>query len=286
MLYPALAASGFAIGILSGLLGIGGGTMIIPLLRLAFGVDPLVAVGTSLFTIIPTSISGVVGHLRNHTAALKPGIIFGLFGALCSPVGSILSERAGGTVVMVTASAVIVFTAVRMLLGALRTPKRDAPAGDAALQGGTRAVQAGGPSSAVAASGPERTGLKDLQITPRIFVLAAFIGVVAGLMSGFIGVGGGFMIVPLSLWLLHLDMKQAAGTSLVAVFILAIPGAITHGMLGGVAYLAGLALAAGSIPGAFLGSILIRRVPDRTLRFVFGIVLIVVGVLLAVNEFV
>ena len=60
---PAIA--GVAIGILSGLLGIGGGTVMVPIFRLAFGMSPVVSTATSLFAIIPTSISGAASHIRH-----------------------------------------------------------------------------------------------------------------------------------------------------------------------------------------------------------------------------
>ena len=81
-------------------------------------------------------------------------------------------------------------------------------------------------------------------------------------------------------------MKVAAGTSTLSVLFFVIPGTIAHAISGGVAFLPGIALALGSIPGAFLGAHLCEKVPERMLRLIFGIMLLVVGVLLAVNEFV
>lgn len=258
-----LALCGVLIGVLSGLLGIGGGMLIIPLLRLGVGMDALACVGTSLFTIIPTSLAGVVGHIRNHTSNIKLGLCVGLLGALASPLGSMASKAAGGTVVMVCAGAVIVYTAYTMFRKALRMTSQHAATVDASAA---------------------------FEPTPIVFDAkgigkAAAIGLTAGFASGFLGVGGGFIIVPLSIWLYGISMKEAAGTSLVSVVLFAIPGAVAHGMMGDIAFLYGLVIAAGSIPGAFLGSWLCKIVPERTLRFVFAIMLLVVGVVLVANEF-
>lgn len=68
-------------------------------------------------------------------------------------------------------------------------------------------------------------------------VLGICVGAVAGSLSGFIGVGGGFIMVPLAVLIFGIPMVEAAGTSLVAIIILAIPGAITHALAGDVAYL-------------------------------------------------
>ena len=81
------ALVGVGVGVLSGLLGIGGGTVMVPLFRLAFGMEPIAATATSLFTIVPTSISGMWKHAKNKTSLLRVGIVCGLTGACLSPVG-------------------------------------------------------------------------------------------------------------------------------------------------------------------------------------------------------
>lgn len=252
-----LALAGLVIGILSGLLGIGGGTMIIPTLRLGHGLSALSSVGTSLFTIIPTSIASLIGHLRSHTVRIRLGIIIGVVGIPASILGSILCNHLGGTVVMLLAAAVIVYTAVSMFRRAAKDSHDDKPAA--------------GPTPAMP--------------VPHEVPKALGIGALAGCASGLIGLGGGFIIVPLSAWLLRLSMKEAAGTSALAILFIVIPGAVAHGMAGNVALLPGLALAIGSVPGALLGAWLCTRVPDRILRIIFGIMLLVAGMLLAAGEF-
>ena len=77
---PAIA--GVAIGILSGLLGIGGGTVMVPIFRLAFGMSPVVSTATSLFAIIPTSISGAASHIRHKTCIVSLGVASGNVGGV------------------------------------------------------------------------------------------------------------------------------------------------------------------------------------------------------------
>ena len=124
---------------------------------------------------------------------------------------------------------------------------------------------------------------------PVVIVLAmligAAIGLGAGLMSGYVGVGGGFIMVPLMLSLIHIPMKLASGTSLIAILILAIPGTIENGIAGNIDYVVGLSVAIGSIPGAVLGAMLVKRVPERVLRFIFGGFLIIAAIVLFLNEF-
>ena len=122
-------------------------------------------------------------------------------------------------------------------------------------------------------------------MTRRQLAIGAGIGLLAGVASGDVGVGGGFIMVPLMLSLVGIAMKQASGTSLIAVAILAIPGVVEQVLLGNVQYLAGIAVAIGSIPGAVVGARLLRVVPERQLRFLFGFFLIVAAAVLVLNEF-
>ncbi|MBE6466854.1 sulfite exporter TauE/SafE family protein [Denitrobacterium detoxificans] len=260
---------GVIVGVLSGMLGIGGGTIIVPLLRLGYGLQAIQATATSLFTIIPTSIAGVITHVRNRTCLVPVGLAAGLGGACTSPVGVWLASVSPSWLIMLVAAGVIVYSASRMLAKGLRKPKASVRKVDALSQD---------------ARGPES---KEDAIPPRRRILVgASVGLAAGVLSGYVGVGGGFIMVPLFLAYAGVSMRQASGTSLLAVAILSVPGAATQYLLGNVQVLAGLALAVGSIPGAVLGAQLARRIPDRVLRLIFGGMLMLMAIMLAVNEIV
>lgn len=110
------------------------------------------------------------------------------------------------------------------------------------------------------------------------------IGAVAGLCGGYVGVGGGFIMVPLFVSWLGIPMRLASGTSLMAVFLLAIPGVVEQALLGNIHYSVGIAMALGTVPGAILGAGLVRRVPERTLRFLFAGFLAVMACMLLLTE--
>ena len=278
---PAIA--GVAIGILSGLLGIGGGTVMVPIFRLAFGMSPVVSTATSLFAIIPTSISGAASHIRHKTCIVSLGVAAGLGGALTSPLGVWLAQISPAWMIMVAAALIIGWSAVKMLGKAFkmrsqnRTQQRvgDAAANDDAIDDPTKvSAQAGAAVDPV----PRK-------LTRKQLLIGAGIGLGAGVASGYVGVGGGFIMVPLMLSLIGIEMRQASGTSLIAVMILAIPGVVEQALLGNINYAAGIAIAVGSIPGAVIGARLVRVVPELALRFVFGFFLIVAAVILVLNEF-
>lgn len=262
---PALA--GVFVGVMSGLLGVGGGTIMVPIFRLAFGMSPLASTATSLFAIIPTSISGVVAHTHAKTCVPKLGLALGAGGAVMSPMGVWLASVSPGWLVICVAAIVIGFSAFKMFKKAVKC----APAPRA------------GASSAHSASPkpvPDQPVLSRKQ-----YLQGACIGLIAGLASGYVGVGGGFIMVPLMLAVLDIPMSLASGTSLIAIMILAIPGVIEQGLLGNIDYLAGIAIVIGSIPGALVGARLVRVVPERQLRFIFGGFLLVAAVMLMLNEF-
>ena len=264
---PALA--GVFVGVMSGLLGVGGGTIMVPIFRLAFGMSPLASTATSLFAIIPTSISGVVAHARAKTCVPKLGLALGVGGAVMSPMGVWLASVSPGWLVICVAAIVIGFSAFKMFKKAVKC----APT--------PRAGRAGGNVQAASAKAvPDQPVLSRKQ-----YLQGACIGLIAGLASGYVGVGGGFIMVPLMLAVLGIPMSLASGTSLIAIMILAIPGVIEQGLLGNIDYLAGIAIVVGSIPGALVGARLVRVVPERQLRFIFGGFLLVAAVMLMLNEF-
>ena len=312
---PALV--GIVVGILSGLLGIGGGTILVPVFRLAFGMSPVMSTATSLFTIIPTSLSGAVSHVRHRTCVPSLGVAAGLGGAVTSPFGVWLATISPGWLIMVVAALVIGWSAVKILGKAIKMKpvgKARAQAGTAqqgTKQTGTGSAEPGGAASAAAVAGAAVASAAAMAGTPdpaasqraaaqaeasgepprfqkmtrRQLAVGAGIGLIAGVVSGYVGVGGGFIMVPLMLSLVGIAMKQASGTSLIAVAILAIPGVVEQVLLGNVQYLAGIAVAIGSIPGAVVGARLLRVVPERQLRFLFGFFLIVAAAVLVLNEF-
>lgn len=262
---PALA--GIFVGVMSGLLGVGGGTIMVPIFRLAFGMSPIASTATSLFAIIPTSISGVASHMHAKTCIPKLGVALGIGGALTSPIGVWLASISPDWAVILVAAFVIGFSAYKMFRKALK-----APAAHAGVGAGSGAGKAAGV--------PDQPSLTRTQ-----YLQGAGIGLVAGLASGYVGVGGGFIMVPMMLAILSIPMTLASGTSLIAIMILAIPGVIEQGILGNINYMAGIAVVVGTIPGAVLGARLIRVIPERQLRFLFGCFLLVAAVMLMLNEF-
>lgn len=110
----------------------------------------------------------------------------------------------------------------------------------------------------------------------RDYVALALIGLMAGLLSGMFGVGGGTVIVPLLVLLLGFDQRRAAGTSLTAIVPIATVGVISYALSGSVAWIPALILAGGAVVGAQIGTRLLPRVSQAALRWGFVVFLLVV----------
>lgn len=255
-LVPALI--GFASGVLSGAFGVGGGILTTPGIRLIIGAPALVAVGTPLPVIVPGAITGAITYARNGQSDVRAGVLLGAFGSLTSLVGAYLTSLVGGSVVLLATVALIVWAAIDTLL--------QARAGDGA-------------------SRLPPTGTAEPPEPPRVPVsLLAGIGALTGLYSGFLGLGGGFVLVPMLTRWGRFSVKRAIGTSLVTVAILAVPGTAAHAWLGHIDWQIAAGLAVGVVPGALLGARITLGASERIVRSGFAGMLVVAGLWLAVNE--
>ncbi len=293
---------GVLVGALSAMLGIGGGVVMVPTFRLVGRLTPLMSTATSLFVIVPTSIAGVWRHLRAGTCRVPIGLIIGLGGACTSVLGTRLAIISPGWLIMCVAALVIVYSAWNMFKKGLARPKRggvpakgakaaNSPADEEtapAVAATTDSAPAGNPAPAAAATAsvapaPAPT-FATSGVSRKEVIVALVIGLAAGILSGFVGVGGGFIIVPLLCSVLGMNMKQAAGTSLLAVLCLATPAAIAQVISGNVDIPLACAVIVGSVVGAVLGQKAGAKLPDRALRLFFGGLLAITAILLVVNE--
>jgi hypothetical protein len=259
-------AVGFASGVLAGAFGIGGGLLTTPAIRLLLGYEALIAVGTPLPVILPGALTGAYTYWKRGSADVRAGLAMGLIGSVGSVGGALLSQFAGGPVVLIATALLIAWASADMLLQHRTALRADAIAGANESDGALV------PVAAPHAEGRSRT----------LRLIA--IGVVAGVYSGFLGLGGGFVIVPGLTRYLGMNVKRAIGTSLVTVAVLAVPGTIAHAFLWHIDWPLALMLAIGVVPGAVLGSRLTARASDRSVRLAFALLLAVVGVWLAVSE--
>jgi uncharacterized membrane protein YfcA len=289
---------GFVSGILSGMFGIGGGIVTTPAIRLILGAPALIAVGTPLPVIFPSAVTGALNYYRRNSLDVRVGVTCGLVGSLFAVAGAIATRYAGGTVVLLATAALILYTAADMLLQIFRPPRiglqaaeeRDAFAsggfedglGSPAAENEPRESAEDDPAGPQETSGlfPEAPPGRPARRTWRLVL----IGGLTGAYSGFLGLGGGFVLVPMLTRWLRFDIKRAIGTSLLAIAILAVPGTLTHAWLGHIDWRLAGALMLGVIPGAWLGARITLGATDRATRIGFAAMLLVVGSWLAAAE--
>lgn len=255
------AAIGFIAGIASGLFGIGGGMVTIPLLRVVLDTPPLVAAATPLVAIVPTAISGGYTHHRAGNVDLRTALIVGVSGALTAVAAARLTSLAGGSVVMFALALVIAIAGINMLVTTVRRRH-------------------------LAEDGTD-DGVCDVGDTERVLSTgkAVAIGLVVGAASGFLGIGGGFIMVPMFVWLIGCSIKRAIGTSLAAIVLIATPAFITHALLGHIDWRLAVILAIGSAVGGVVGARLALGSREGTLRVWFAVLMLVAAFSLIAMEF-
>ena len=274
-------AAGVATGVLSGMFGVGGAVLSNPALR-ALGASPLESVGSTLPSIIPSAISGSFRYRRERLIIGRVALWTSATGLAASVGGALLAGTVPGDghLLLLFIAGLLAFTAYRLgkrpraSPAPARVPARvEDPVGDLAIPAADLEASSAGEAerSAPAARRTE---------TWRLSV----IGLAAGGLSGLLGIGGGVLMVPAFASWLRLTIKEAVATSLVCVGVLAVPGTITHAVLGNIDWAFAIPLAIGVIPGAQLGAHLGIRASSRTLRLAVAIVLGAIAIGYATGE--
>lgn len=246
--------AGVATGVMSGIFGVGGAVLSTPAIR-ALGCSAAMAVGTTLPSVFP---GAVTGFLRYRTQGLIDWRVVARAvpaGAVAAVLGSIVAHVLPGD-----GHPLMIITAVLLLVSSVSLIReRERP-----------------PAPAAAPTRRHRLSSASLW--------AAAVGLIAGGLSGLLGIGGGVVMVPLFRSRLRLPMRRAIGTSLVCVGIMAIPGTVTHSVNGDIDWRYALWLTVGVVPGARLGAALALRTGERRLRLLFGWFLLVIALYYGTRE--
>lgn len=241
-----LLAIGFGvlIGLLLGLVGGGGSILTVPILVYVIGLGVHEATATSLVIVGLTALSGAIPHARAGRVQLATALPFGGTGIAGAFAGTWLNARVSGPVILLLFGGLMLVVAARMGLGRAAAPvERDRAAG-------------------------HRRGI----------VLAA--GLAVGLMTGFFGVGGGFLIVPALVLALGLPMRLAVGTSLVVIAINSGAGVLAHLRGGGFDVAIALLFVVGGFAGGILGGRLAGRIDETRLGRGFAVLVALVAIYL------
>lgn len=230
-----ICAAGAFVGVLYGVFGVGS-AFATPLLAL-IGVGGMAAVAGPLPALLPGSATGAWSYSRDGHVdwPVARRVIAGAFPAAIA--GAVTSQWVGGPALIATSGVVLLAIGLRVLR----------------------------PGRSVTTERPwaERH--------PELLTVAA-VGV--GFASGLLANGGGFLLVPLFLLAVGLDMRRATGTSLVVATALTVPTVVTYSIIGSIDWAVSFVFAAGLVPGAWLGASIARRLPTDRLRPAFGALLV------------
>ena len=245
---------GICAGFASGLLGVGGGFLIVPLqyfLLKYIGVEPglamLISIGTSLAIIIPTATSGAYRHTKSMDGIVKPGLQLGVFGIIGSAVGGFVASGLPSRALEIIFGCLLLFVAVKNILDINK----------------------------------ER---EEAKISFNLFSCAV-IGTLVGFTSGLLGIGGGIFLIVILTALLGFSLIEAIGTSSVFISLTAVGGFLSYIIsgwgistfpysIGYVSIINFIFIACFSVPFASFGAKMAHKVPQKKLKMVFSVLIV------------
>lgn len=240
------------IGLALGTLGGGGSILTVPLLTYVAGFEPKEAIASSLLVVGVTSLFSLGVHARHGRVQWRTGFIFGAAGMVGAFAGGLIGGQLPGTVLMVAFALMMIATALAMIT--------------------RRSAKSGTPKSG-------ETGTKRLHLGKTLID-----GVLVGVVTGIVGAGGGFLIVPALVFLGGLSMPVAVGTSLLVISMKSFAGLAGYLTTVTLNWPVVAAVTAVAVVGALIGARVSGRIPAGTLQKIFGVFVLATGVLVLMTE--
>jgi len=260
-------------GFLGGMLGVGGGVIVVPVLVLAFSLDTRIAVGTSLLMITFTALSGTYAYYLQRRIDWKVGIISALFTAPGASLGAYATKFFSSKSLALILGAVLCLIAIALL----KRSYGGTGTGEKMITGGSEMGKGVWERRIVDRSGTV------FEYDARIYssLLLFFVG---GLASGFLGIGGGLIVVPILSAYVGLPIHLAVATSMLTMIFTSISGVSTHILLGNVKFEYAIPLGIGILAGTQLGARTAKRLRSVSLERVFAFAMIAIGILLILTK--
>lgn len=229
--------AGLMMGVVFALLGAGGGIIAVPVLLVLFSAPLSEATGGALAVVWAAALVGTLGHARGRRVTWRAVVLFGLPSMLGAVAGAKLNALVPERVTAGIFATVLLAATVSMFI------RRSEAHGEPRLE-------------------------------PRFLVPA---GLGLGVMTGFLGVGGGFLIVPALVGLARMQLKQAIGTSMAIITAASFTGALTYVAAGNAPMGLVLPMGAGAVLGALVGAPLAGKLPERPLKVGFALLAVAVA---------
>ena len=226
------------IGLSLGLLGGGGSILTVPILVYVLKMDPKVSIALSLAIVGTTSLFGVIRHYKNNNVNFKIALIFAPVAMIGTFMGAKISQ-------MISGQTQLILFAVIMLLASIFILK-----------------------------GRKDTDKKEVKLN---YILISVVAVAVGILTGVVGVGGGFLIVPALVLLAGASMKESVGTSLFIISLNSFSGFSGYIGLVEIPWIFLLKFTSFSVVGIFIGASLVKFISQNSLKKAFAVFLIIMG---------
>lgn len=243
---------GAVIGLLMGTFGGGGSLVAIPVLVFVVGQGTREAQATSLVIVVAASIAGVVSYLRSGDVRWRAGLTFGLAAAASALAGSLLSRALDPDLLLLLFTPVMLVGAYAMVSEAAEDP---------------------------ASFRPWRLGVEVAEV-----VKVVGLGLGVGLIVGLFGVGGGFVIVPVLVLVLHLSMVEAVGTALVVVIVASSFALGDRIVAGDVEWAVAIPFSVAALAGSLAGKRVAKRFEGPNLRRAFAATIVVAALYTGIDS--
>jgi len=270
---------GGVVGILSGMFGVGGGFLTTPLL-IFYGIPPTVAAASAASQVTGASVSGVFTHLSRKTVDIDMGIVMVAGGIVGALIGTVLFRFLQSLGQIDTAIGILYV----LMLGSIGTlMAKESIQAIVALRGGVKPTARKRRHHPLVAALPLRWRFyrSGLYISP----LAPFLlGVMTGILTMLLGVGGGFIMVPAMLYLLGMTTQVVVGTSLFQILFVTMATTMMHSLTTkAVDLVLALLLLIGSVVGAQIGARISMTIRPEYLRVILAFVVLVVAIRMALG---
>jgi uncharacterized membrane protein YfcA len=250
------------IGVALGLIGGGGSILTVPVLVYLFAIEPVIATAYSLFIVGLTSAVGTVGYFKKGLVNIKTAIVFGTPSIIAVFTTRALIVPAIPKEVFSTGEFIVTKNLLMMLLFAVIM----IAASYSMIKKDKKIIE-------------EKSEEQKFNY-PLILIEGAIVGVITGL----VGAGGGFLIIPALVVLSKLPMKEAVGTSLVIIAAKSLIGFFGEGGENGINWQFLLTISAFAIVGIFIGTALSKKIDGNKLKPAFGWFVLVMGIYIITKE--
>ncbi|AIT10039.1 permease [Candidatus Francisella endociliophora] len=240
-----LVIFGFICGIALGLTGGGGSILAVPLLTYGVGLDFHSAVTISLLVVGFTAVFGLLVNFKKQDIHYLAAIVMIITGVIFAPVGSYISQALSDKILMLSFSILMVVIGIWSLIKAR--------------------IMSDSHNSVCKSVGP------------KCIVALLISGGVVGTLTGFFGVGGGFLIVPALVFITAMPIKRAINTSLLVIFVISISGFASHYDAESMNWHVAIMFIIGGVVGMLLANIIKKKLNDKVLQIIFAIMLVVLG---------